>query len=76
MNEAKERPQLRVLGIIPARGGSRGIPRKNIALVLGKPLLAYTAEAAKRSRQLTRTVLSTDDSHIAEVGMIQRAHGG
>lgn len=60
---------MRVLGIIPARGGSRGIPRKNIALVLGKPLLAYTAEAAKRSRQLTRTVLSTDDSHIAEVGM-------
>jgi CMP-N,N'-diacetyllegionaminic acid synthase len=58
----------RVLGVIPARGGSKGIPGKNIAPLLGKPLLAYTAEAAKRSLRLTRTVLSTEDPRIADVG--------
>ena len=59
---------MRVLGIITARGGSKGIPRKNVALLLGKPLLAYTAEAALASRKLTRTVLSTDDVEIANIG--------
>jgi CMP-N,N'-diacetyllegionaminic acid synthase len=57
-----------VLGIITARGGSKGIPRKNVALLLGKPLLAYTAEAALASKKLTRTVLSTDDAEIATIG--------
>jgi CMP-N,N'-diacetyllegionaminic acid synthase len=60
--------QLRVLGIVTARGGSKGIPRKNIAPVLGRPLLAYTADAALASRRLTRVVLSTDDEEIARVG--------
>jgi CMP-N-acetylneuraminic acid synthetase len=60
--------QLRVLGIVTARGGSKGLPRKNIAPVLGRPLLAYTAEAALASRRLTRVVLSTDDEEIARVG--------
>jgi len=64
--------QLRVLGVITARGGSKGIPNKNIAPILGRPLLAYTADAAKRSRRLTRVVLSTDDSRIAEVGKMLR----
>ena len=59
---------MRVLGIVTARGGSKGIPRKNIASLLGKPLLAYTAQAALAARRLTRTVLSTDDGEIAEVG--------
>jgi CMP-N-acetylneuraminic acid synthetase len=59
---------MRVLGIVTARGGSKGIPGKNIALLLGKPLLAYTAEAAAASKRLTRTVLSTDDEEIARVG--------
>ncbi len=59
---------MRVLGIITARGGSKGIPAKNIAPLLGKPLLAYTADAAKQSRRLSRVVLSTDDEAIAEVG--------
>jgi CMP-N,N'-diacetyllegionaminic acid synthase len=58
---------MRVLGIITARGGSKGIPRKNIALLLGKPLLAYTAEAALASKKLTRTVVSTDDAEIASI---------
>lgn len=59
---------MRVLGLIPARGGSKGIPRKNIRLLLGKPLLQYTVEAALASRYLNRVVLSTDDPEIAEVG--------
>jgi CMP-N-acetylneuraminic acid synthetase len=59
---------MRTLGIVPARGGSKGVPRKNVRPLCGKPLLAYTAEAALASRCLTRTVLSTDDAEIAEVG--------
>jgi CMP-N-acetylneuraminic acid synthetase len=57
-----------VLGIVPARGGSKGIPRKNLALLLGKPLLAHTAEAALAARSLARIVLSTDDDEIAAAG--------
>ncbi len=63
---------MRVLAVVTARGGSKGIPRKNIVSLLGKPLLAYTAEAAHASKRLTRTVLSTDDREIADVG---RAYG-
>jgi CMP-N,N'-diacetyllegionaminic acid synthase len=59
---------MNVLGLIPARGGSSGIPRKNIAPLDGRPLLAYTCEAALGSRSLTRVVLSTDDEEIAELG--------
>lgn len=59
---------MRVLGIIPARGGSKGVPRKNIRSLGGKPLLAYTVESALSSKLLTHTVLSTDDAEIAEVG--------
>jgi len=59
---------LKVLGLIPARGGSKGIPRKNIRILAGKPLLQYTAESALAARRLTRVVLSTEDAEIAEVG--------
>jgi CMP-N-acetylneuraminic acid synthetase len=59
---------LKVLAIITARGGSKGIPKKNISLVLGKPLLAYTAAATSASGLITRTILSTDDDEIATVG--------
>lgn len=59
---------MRTLGIVPARGGSKGIPRKNIVPLLGKPLLAYTAEAALAAKRLTRIVLSTEDEEIACVG--------
>jgi CMP-N-acetylneuraminic acid synthetase len=58
---------MRVLGIIPARGGSKGIPRKNIKLLCGKPLIAYTIDAAARSTRLTRTIVSTEDTEIADV---------
>lgn len=59
---------MNVLGIVPARGGSRTVPRKNLALVAGRPLLAYTCDAAGESRRLTRTILSTDDDEIAACG--------
>lgn len=59
---------MRVLGLVPARGGSKGVPRKNIRQLGGKPLLAYTAEAALGSKLLSRVVLTTDDQEIAEVG--------
>ena len=59
---------MRVLALIPARGGSKGVPRKNIRLLAGKPLLAYTAEAALAAKRLSRFVLSTDDEEIARIG--------
>jgi CMP-N-acetylneuraminic acid synthetase len=59
---------MRVLGIVPARGGSKGIPGKNVRPLGGKPLLAHTAEAALAARRLSRVVLTTDDEKIAEVG--------
>lgn len=59
---------MNILGLIPARGGSRSIPGKNLVPLAGKPLLAYTCDAALRSKRLTRTILSTDDEEIARVG--------
>ena len=59
------RPQ--TLALIPARGGSKGIPRKNIRLIAGKPLIAWTIEAALRSGLLDAVVVTTDDPEIAEV---------
>jgi CMP-N-acetylneuraminic acid synthetase len=57
---------MKVLGVIPARGGSKGVPGKNLRPVAGRPLLAYTADAARASRTLERVVVSTDDPGIAE----------
>lgn len=59
---------MKILGLIPARGGSKGVPRKNIKLLNGRPLLAYTADAALKSKKITRVILSTDDAEIAAVG--------
>ncbi len=58
---------MKILGIIPARGGSKGIPGKNIKLLGGKALLAYTAESAKASGLLSRVILSSDDEKIIAV---------
>ena len=55
------------LAIIPARGGSKGIPRKNVLPLAGKPLIAYNILEARRSRFITRLVVSTDDPEIAAV---------
>lgn len=57
-----------ILGIIPARGGSKGIPRKNVRLLAGRPLIHYTFTAARASRLLTRTILTTDSLEIAQLG--------
>jgi len=56
-----------VLAIIPARGGSKGIPRKNIREIGGKPLIAWTIEASKQSRYIDRLILSSDDEEIIGV---------
>jgi CMP-N,N'-diacetyllegionaminic acid synthase len=63
----------KILGVITARGGSKGIPRKNIKDLAGKPLIAYTIEAAKESKFLTRTIISTEDNEIAD---ISKKYGG
>lgn len=56
-----------VLAVIPARGGSKGIPRKNLQMLGGRPLVEYSIVAARAARRVTRTVVSTDDAAIAEV---------
>lgn len=58
---------MKILGIIPARGGSKGIPKKNIKLLGGKPLLEYTAKSALASKFLSRVILSSDNNEIIEV---------
>lgn len=56
-----------ILGLITARGGSKGIPKKNITLVCGKPLIAWTIETALKSTSLSRVIVSTDDKEIAKI---------
>jgi CMP-N,N'-diacetyllegionaminic acid synthase len=58
----------RVLGVIPARGGSRGIPDKNLRPLAGRPLLAYAADAARDSGVIDRIILTTDSEMIAKLG--------
>ncbi len=58
-----------MLAIIPARGGSKGLPGKNIRELLGKPLIAYTVEAALASENIDRVIISTDDDQIAQVAV-------
>ena len=55
------------IGLITARGGSKSIPQKNIKMLAGKPLIAWTIEAALQSKELSRVIVSTDDEKIAEV---------
>lgn len=59
---------MRVLGLVPARGGSKGVARKNLRLLGGRPLLHWTADAALAAGLLSRVVLTTDDAEIAEAG--------
>src|SRR5262245_3409200 len=65
-------PRSEILALIPARGGSKGIPRKNVVPVAGKPLLAYSIEQARQTEEVTRVIVSTDDAEIAAVA---REHG-
>lgn len=57
-----------ILAIIPARGGSKSIPKKNIALLNGQPLMAYIIETCLKSTLVSRIIVSTDDEEIAQVG--------
>ncbi len=58
---------MNAIGFIFARGGSKGVPRKNLRLLAGKPLLAHAIEAARQSRYIRRVVVSTEDDEIARV---------
>ena len=63
-----EQSNMKILAIIPARGGSKSVPKKNIRNLNGKPLIAYTIEAAKRiEEKFHKIIVSTDDEEIAEV---------
>jgi CMP-N-acetylneuraminic acid synthetase len=67
LNSKKINNNVKILGIIPARGGSKGIHLKNIALLAGNPLIYYTIEAAKQSKKLDAFIVSTDNKDIANV---------
>lgn len=60
---------MEILAIIPARGGSKSVPRKNIKLLGGKPLIAHTIEVARNTSLLNRFVVSTEDEEIAKVAL-------
>lgn len=57
-----------IVAVIPARGGSKGIPRKNLVQVAGRPLIAYAIDAARNAASVDRVLISTDDPEIADVG--------
>ena len=59
----------KILSIIPARGGSKGLPRKNIADLAGKPLIAWTIEASLNSKYITKTMVSSDDKEILDISV-------
>ena len=58
-----------MIAIIPARGGSKGLPGKNVKDLLGKPMIAYTIEAAKKSNYISDVIISTDDQEIADIAV-------
>lgn len=62
-----QKTAMRILGLIPARGGSKSVPRKNIRLLAGKPLIVHTIEESKKSKLLNRIIVSTDDTEIAQI---------
>ena len=67
MSKKNSTTKPKILAVVTARGGSKGIPGKNIKLLGGQPLLAYSIEAAKKSKLITHTIVSTDALEIAEV---------
>lgn len=60
---------MKIIGIIPARGGSKGIPKKNIKEYLGKPLIAYSIEQSLKSKYINETFVSTDDEEIRQIAI-------
>lgn len=67
MKEKKESISGKSIVIIPARGGSKRFPRKNIAILNGKPLISYAIEAAKKAKEIYKVYVSTEDLEIAEI---------
>ena len=67
MTSSNVTSETKILALIPARGGSKSIPRKNIYPVAGKPLIAYSIQQALESKHITRVIVSTDDEEIANV---------
>ena len=63
----------KVIAVIPARGGSKTIPKKNIKLFNGHPLIAYSIAAGLRVREVERVIVSTDDPKIAEIARYYKA---
>lgn len=64
---------MRIIAVIPARGGSKGIPRKNIRLMDGKPLIAYAIENAQKTGMIENVLVSTDDEEIADISRMYGA---
>ena len=60
---------MNILALIPARGGSKGIKRKNLVEIQGKPLIAYSIEHALESHLINRVIVSTDDEEIKKVSL-------
>lgn len=67
MISVSPKQHIRTLGIIPARGGSKSIPKKNLALLLGKPLIFYAIRSAEDAKKLDAFIVSTDDQEIADL---------
>ena len=63
----------KILAIVPARGGSKGLPGKNIRMLCGKPLIAWPIHSAKKSRYIDQVIVSTDDPEIAEIAQAEGA---
>ncbi len=67
---ASKGPGRRIHAIVPARGGSKGLPRKNLRRLAGRPLIAYSIDAGRRCPLIDRCLLSTEDAEIAETGRV------
>ncbi|WP_168220571.1 cytidylyltransferase domain-containing protein [Azospirillum thermophilum] len=67
MTEPASGPRIEAMALIPARGGSKSVPRKNVRIVGGKPLIAWSIEDALKATRVTRVIVSTDDDEIAEI---------
>ena len=65
----RDTPYKNIISIIPARGGSKGVSRKNIKTLFGKPLIQYTIETSLTCSQISRTIVSTEDPEIKKISM-------
>jgi CMP-N-acetylneuraminic acid synthetase len=70
------RSKIEILAIIPARGGSKSIPHKNIRLFAGYPLISYSIAAGLQAKSVNRTVVSTDDEEIAQISSSREIFAG